>query len=474
MNYHKSLLFLFCVSLMIVWPTAAQDDSADCPGIVQDAVDAVSDLCRDTGRNQVCYGNLTLVAEPQPEVTDLEFDSPGDIDDVVKIRSLTLSAMDEAVPEWGVTLMRLQADLPDTLPGQNVTVLLFGNAEITSAVDATGDDQPPLQAFYFRSSVGDNVCTEAPASGMVIQTPETTGTVSLTVNQVDISLGSTAYIQAQPDDFLYFYLLDGEATVTAFGQEKALGPGELVTVPINAQLEPTGIPNDPAAFDSRDLVGLYGVVDALPDFEESALVVDAPDQSDCIITTSGTVRLRLGPGTVYERVAALVANENAYADGQATGPDGYTWWHITDHDAWAREDVVSETGECQDLPFITDLPPLPTPVQTGYMQIFWPDSSCNPTSGPTHVYFTAGVGGFETEAEAQVGTGYISFSVVIDGEPGPVSHVSSCCSYGSVHQWQFGLSTQAVEVSPGPHEIAVTYHDPRSPMTVVCTYTAWE
>jgi hypothetical protein len=36
---------------------------------------------------------------------------------------------------WGVALMRLQANIPETLPGQNVTFLLFGDVEIRNAVE---------------------------------------------------------------------------------------------------------------------------------------------------------------------------------------------------------------------------------------------------------------------------------------------------------------------------------------------------
>src|SRR5690606_20836366 len=35
---------------------------------------------------------------------------------------------------WGVALMQIQANLPDTLPGQNVTFLLFGDVTIEEEV----------------------------------------------------------------------------------------------------------------------------------------------------------------------------------------------------------------------------------------------------------------------------------------------------------------------------------------------------
>ena len=40
----------------------------------------------------------------------------------------------KTVGEWGVSLMQLQANLPDTLPGQNVTVLLFGDVTLQPAL----------------------------------------------------------------------------------------------------------------------------------------------------------------------------------------------------------------------------------------------------------------------------------------------------------------------------------------------------
>ena len=124
---------LLAVLFTVSGAVSAQDTA--CPVIVSDALAAVDSACEATGRNQACYGNVTLAAEAQAGVDDLVFETPGDIVNVANIRSLALSPMDETVPEWGVSLMQLQANLPDTLPGQNVTVLLFGDVAIENAVD---------------------------------------------------------------------------------------------------------------------------------------------------------------------------------------------------------------------------------------------------------------------------------------------------------------------------------------------------
>ncbi|MFN8371431.1 MAG: SH3 domain-containing protein [Anaerolineae bacterium] len=123
------LLILLLVVFLTGTLAAAQEVATECPQLVQTAVQAVGDHCAALGRNQACYGNLTLQVEPLNDES-LEFDSPGDIISVTRIRNLTLSQLNETVPEWGVALMQLQANLPDTLPGQNVTVVLFGETRL--------------------------------------------------------------------------------------------------------------------------------------------------------------------------------------------------------------------------------------------------------------------------------------------------------------------------------------------------------
>jgi len=58
------------------------------------------------------------------------FDQPGQTVPITSIQKLELSSLDSASQTWGVALMRVQANLPDTAPGQNVTILLFGNVSI--------------------------------------------------------------------------------------------------------------------------------------------------------------------------------------------------------------------------------------------------------------------------------------------------------------------------------------------------------
>ncbi len=125
----KNCFFLLCLLILLLSLTItllAQDDV--CPALVQTALEYTDEVCSTTERNQACYGNLRVEAVLNAGA-DLEFDSPGDRVGIADIQTLNLSAM--ATPdEWGVALMQVQANLPDTLPGQNVTMLIFGDVTI--------------------------------------------------------------------------------------------------------------------------------------------------------------------------------------------------------------------------------------------------------------------------------------------------------------------------------------------------------
>lgn len=122
--------------LCIVGVVAAQDDV--CPLLVQEALDSVDFNCTGVGRNQACYGHATLSADVVGNIT---FERVGDIGPVNQIERLALSALDTDAEQWGIALLQLQANIPDTLPGQNVTFLAYGNTSIENdTIEKPEDD----------------------------------------------------------------------------------------------------------------------------------------------------------------------------------------------------------------------------------------------------------------------------------------------------------------------------------------------
>ncbi|MFN8374184.1 MAG: SH3 domain-containing protein [Anaerolineae bacterium] len=303
--------------------------AAGCPVIVSTAIASADESCSGIGRNQICYGNSLITAETTDPA--LVFGQPSDIVGVTQLTSLITAPLDEVNDLWGIAILSLQATLPDTLPGQNVTMVVFGDARLSMAesetvelitldgtisadgsinvrsgpgtsftavtniasgtavvidgrndasdwlrvrlpdgqvgwvaaflLDTAGDVQTlsvvegteglggALQAFYFSSSIGNEACAGLPASGVMVQTPYGVGQVQFMMNDVQISLGSTAFISSTDDNDLALALLQGEAIVTADNVTQTVESGYRVTVPMSDTMTADGPPSEPETFD---------------------------------------------------------------------------------------------------------------------------------------------------------------------------------------------------------------------------------
>lgn len=332
----KLRILLFMIILLFVATSVwTQDDT--CPTLVQSALDTVITSCEAVGRNQVCYGNVYLAATLTDDAPDLTFENPGDLADVIHVDSLQLSVLNTP-DEWGIALMKLQANLPDTLPGQNVTMLLFGDVYIEnqaarlpnplsgkitasanlrsgpstdyrvvgagtldedvvvdarnesgdwfrifrsetddlawifgSLIEIEGDtstlsivevDDPvatgqfgPMQAFFFRTGIGNQSCEEAPPDGILLQTPDGAGTINFSANNVRIQLGSSAFLTAVPDDYMTITLLDGEGTISAEGRSITVPTGLRARIPLDGEGLPSG-PPELVTFEAAEIIAL--------------------------------------------------------------------------------------------------------------------------------------------------------------------------------------------------------------------------
>lgn len=235
-NGFPKILAVIGYSLLAVVTVVAQ--TGDCPAIVDSAMDALDRVCTQAGRNQVCYGNVSITAQFQTEATGVIFEQVGDIISVADIQSMQLSPMDEENGVWGLALMKLQANIPDTVPGQNVTFLLFGDVQITSALDQYDNiDATPMQAFYLQTGVGDAGCEEAPESGLLVQTPEGINEIVFNINGVDVAMGSTILFQAQPNQDMSVSALEGSAMINIDGEIFSAVEGTQLRVLLDESLQ---------------------------------------------------------------------------------------------------------------------------------------------------------------------------------------------------------------------------------------------
>jgi quercetin dioxygenase-like cupin family protein len=126
------------------------------------------------------------------------------------------------------------------------------NFETLDIIDPEAQVQSPMQAFYFENSV-DEGCSAFPTNGMLIQTPEGIGQVNLLINEVDIQLGSTAFIQAHRGGMMEVMLLEGHARVEAESMSYELIPGAMTTIPMNTDMRAVGPPSEPVPYHAEGI-----------------------------------------------------------------------------------------------------------------------------------------------------------------------------------------------------------------------------
>ena len=252
--FTKLIFLLFGV---FVAPGLALLQATDCPQIVETALNAADEFCAETGRNEACYGHIALTADLRGDIGDFAFDQPGDMVNVASLDSLRLDPMNVATGEWGVGLMKLQANLPDTLPGQNVTFLMFGDVEIHNAVPSDGSPNTELhamQAFRLRTGIGDAPCEGAPQSGLVVQTPQGAGSVVFNINGVDVEMGSTVFFQADVEEGMTVSTLEGAANVSAELGSQPILAGTWARIPLDESLQPSRAPGWPRPYTCRSAI----------------------------------------------------------------------------------------------------------------------------------------------------------------------------------------------------------------------------
>lgn len=121
----------------------------------------------------------------------------------------------------------------------------------------------PVQLATVATGANDRPCSLAPESGILIQTPEGAGEISILMNEIDIRLGSTLFIQSVPAGDMTINLIEGNISVSANNVTRDLVDGQRVRIPISNDLVPVSIPSEIEGIDPEDLIGLP--LDLLPD-----------------------------------------------------------------------------------------------------------------------------------------------------------------------------------------------------------------
>lgn len=113
---------------------------AACTELVETALTQIGNNCGGTARNEACYGYNRVDATFVEEVGMDVFVEPADRAELLMFASIQTTPLDIEANRWGVAVLNVQANLPNTVPGQGVIMLLFGDTRVENRV-------APDQAF---------------------------------------------------------------------------------------------------------------------------------------------------------------------------------------------------------------------------------------------------------------------------------------------------------------------------------------
>ncbi len=390
----KRLILLAACLILAAVPgtTLAQGGDAACPALVETALAVAGEACAGLERNTACYGHSLVEATFSEGSDDLVFSAPSDRVGLADLNSLTTAPLDGEANTWGIALLHLQANLPETLPGQAVTLLLMGDVALHNDTPAEAEGSP-MRAFTFSGGLSQPACAEAP-NALVIHSPAGEE-VALTINDMALTLGSTAVLTFAPiggadsgQIALVVSLIEGNLTAQVGGRTVELTqsirptapsfPTLAVTLNDRGRVDADSMLVEPALDEIRP--GMAASCEALRrlqfiadlDLPDCAAPLEAiPAQSTaqpapgggCTLTPHTAVNLRGGPGTAYPIEGRLGARDSAQADGYAQGADGFRWWRLAGG-RWVRSDLVDRAGACAALGEVETPEPPAAPPQT--------------------------------------------------------------------------------------------------------------
>ncbi len=250
-KYVLALTLLFLITLLMgsgsmaepVEQVSTPAPNITCDQLVQLAEASVGLVCDNLGRNKVCYGNHLISAQFQPN-SNVTFVKSGDTVNLLDVLRLSTAPLNMLTKDWGIAVIKAQANLPDALPGQNVTFLLYGDTTMNNPT-------PGMNAVTISTRIGNTNCQNVPDSAVLIQSPSGSN-VAMTINGASITLGSTAYLTAQQNQEMEFAIVEGQGVVSANGVTQVVQPGAQVGIPLGGGpdgLEVNGPPSAPEPFD---------------------------------------------------------------------------------------------------------------------------------------------------------------------------------------------------------------------------------
>lgn len=221
----------------------AQDAPLDaCPAFVEQALAQLDTNCDDLPRNTACYGYTEVdTTFNQPMPADF-FTQPADQAELLTISTLRTLPYDQDGAIWGIAVMNVQANVPNTTPGQGVTFLVMGDAEVNNQVSPEqaflpGDPQAlqlaTTAAAYVTPSEAAQIVAQLPAGATVEADARSVdgAWLRVAVNNRVAWLPRAAVDAAAPLDALPVYSASARTPMQSFYFSTGLGPSRCTSAP---------------------------------------------------------------------------------------------------------------------------------------------------------------------------------------------------------------------------------------------------
>jgi uncharacterized membrane protein YgcG len=146
----KTVAFvLLLMALFSLWGSrlsTAQDVATPVPMACSQVLPLVekniTDQCGNLDRNQICYANNTVNVSYAENVdpSTTSFSKVGDVIPVDILKSIDTAPLNLTTGEFGIAVLKMQANVPNTTLGQAVTFVLYGDTSLKE--QPAGNQQP--------------------------------------------------------------------------------------------------------------------------------------------------------------------------------------------------------------------------------------------------------------------------------------------------------------------------------------------
>jgi hypothetical protein len=210
MRVQITLLVLFVTLAMYsATPTQAQNAAADCSALIETTLSDLVTFCGNTEGTSACYAHQGVYAAFLDSSQPVTFDIPGDRTPLASIETITASAPDFSIGQWGAAILNLSPfAIKDTQSVFSAAMLLFGAMTLEN-MDSSG--QAPMQSIQLSSSSDDQTCGEAPAALAIRTDPDIP--LGFSVNGVNMRLSSVVIFQPKSANSITVTVEDGQLEI---------------------------------------------------------------------------------------------------------------------------------------------------------------------------------------------------------------------------------------------------------------------